>query len=315
MENSLVSSMEYDSSQSEDDPVFMQFRHNAKGAIEALKKAGRGVAIAALYHPDIGDIDLRWGNTSDNPRAKGLGLAKIIKWHPEALDDLQGFIEKMTIQQRHKNEIHLRDKANGRAGIKIDWDGKTGHWLVTAFVKPGRGVHAPKGSPAALDDASGLIPATPDNVDIFILGFEMNDVNAFDSASIVGVLAKMKLIAELVANKSAIELAGTGPLAAMKKAKLVARRVEIRRILGGYPSPTPSPEPVATENADIATLRKIAAGEYDGAGMDGLQSLYGRISEAVNELNDAGLLVVGTAEDAANSAITHWAELEEKING
>ncbi|MDR1708600.1 MAG: hypothetical protein LBS70_02650 [Candidatus Accumulibacter sp.] len=62
-----------------DEPVFTQFRHNAKGAIAALKEAGGGVAIAALCHPEIGDIDLRWGRTSDDPRAKGQGLAKIIQ--------------------------------------------------------------------------------------------------------------------------------------------------------------------------------------------------------------------------------------------
>lgn len=70
------------------------------------------------------------------------------------------------------------------------------------------------------------------------------------------------------------------------------------------------------ESAEVATLRKIAAGGMDGSGepLDVLKALYDDIAGAVNALNDAGLLT-GEAEDAANAAITHWAELEERLNG
>ena len=95
-----------DSANIDDEPVFTQFKHNAKGAIKTLSKEGRGVAVAALYHKEIGDIDLRWGETSDDARAKGSGLAKIIKWHPEVLNDLQGFISGLKIKQKHL-EQHL----------------------------------------------------------------------------------------------------------------------------------------------------------------------------------------------------------------
>jgi hypothetical protein len=159
-----------------DEPVFTQFKHNAKAAIKALSKEGRGVAVAALYHKEIGDIDLRWGETSDDARAKGSGLAKIIKWHPEVLSDLQGFISGLKIKQKHKNYIHL-SSANGKAGIKLDWEGKTGHWLVTAYVK-GKDVRASKSSPAVLDNTSELFLATPDNANDLIIGFECVEVNA-----------------------------------------------------------------------------------------------------------------------------------------
>jgi|GEM_PF-4814339 len=153
------------------EPVFTQYRHNAKGAIAALKKAGGGVAIAALYHPEIGDIDLRWGYTNEDGRSKGAGLAKIIRWHPEVLRDLQGFISSLRVHQTHrkKREIHLSDGRNARAGVKIEWDNRSNHWLVTAYIK---GVNASKGTPAALDTVYGLTTAPPYGVDDWIVGFE-----------------------------------------------------------------------------------------------------------------------------------------------
>ena len=40
-------------SKDNDEPVLTQFKHNPKGAIKALSKAGSGIAIAALYHPEM----------------------------------------------------------------------------------------------------------------------------------------------------------------------------------------------------------------------------------------------------------------------
>ncbi|VVE27082.1 hypothetical protein PCO31111_03457 [Pandoraea communis] len=161
----------------DDGPVFTQYRHNAKGAIAALMKAGGGVAIAALYHPEIGDIDLRWGYTSDDGRAHGAGLAKLIRWHPEVLNDLQGFISGLTVYQNHKRkgEIHLSDGKDARAGVKLTWNGRTGHWLATAYVK--KKASASKGTSAAMDDVFGPTTATPNNAGTQILGFETGGVN------------------------------------------------------------------------------------------------------------------------------------------
>ena len=39
-------------------PVFRQFRHDVKGAISKLRETKGGDAIAALHHPEVGDIDL-----------------------------------------------------------------------------------------------------------------------------------------------------------------------------------------------------------------------------------------------------------------
>lgn len=169
-----------DSAGEDDGPVFTQYRHNAKGAIAALKKAGGGVAIAALYHPEIGDIDLRWGYTSDNSRAHGAGLAKLIRWHSEVLNDLQGFISGLQIHQFHKKKgtVHLWDGKDARAAIRMEWNGQSRHWLLTAYMKLQKKASAPKSSSAALDGCLfGRNPATPNNAGVQILGFEAWAVN------------------------------------------------------------------------------------------------------------------------------------------
>jgi hypothetical protein len=47
----------------DEEPVFTQFRHNAKAAIAHLKRERKGIAAAAPHHPLVGDIDLVWGST------------------------------------------------------------------------------------------------------------------------------------------------------------------------------------------------------------------------------------------------------------
>jgi hypothetical protein len=63
----------------------------------------------------------------------------------------------------------------------MDWNGKTAHWLVTAYVreKKGKRANAPRGSSAALDDVFGPDSATPNNAGIQILGFEAGGVNGY----------------------------------------------------------------------------------------------------------------------------------------
>jgi len=161
-------------------PLYTQFRHNANAAVAFLRERGSGVAVAALFHAEVGDIDLVWGETSEDERNKGFGLAKLIRWHPEALHDLQGFISKLHVHQVHrkKGEIHLTDGKDLRAGIKLTWNGKTQHWLITAYDK--KNASGSRSTPAVLDKASGLTTASPDTAGNFILGFERPSVNEDD---------------------------------------------------------------------------------------------------------------------------------------
>jgi hypothetical protein len=79
--------------------IYREFYHDAAGAIAKLTEEQDGEAVAALYHPKVGDIDLVWGKAGDS-RNTGYGLAKIVQYHPEILPTLQKTLLKMHIKQR-----------------------------------------------------------------------------------------------------------------------------------------------------------------------------------------------------------------------
>lgn len=161
---------------------------------------------------------------------------------------------------------------------------------------------------------------------MFVENIDMTDASktAAASSAPLGVMERLDLIEELGEKKDSIGNLGEGPMAAMDRLDLVERCNEIRTLLGVGVSQAPAnrviinpvppeafPAPEVDEVDAVARLRDVAAGKRDGEGLD---EMYGIIREAAFSLNDSGLLV-GDAEDAANAAITHWAEMEERING
>lgn len=115
--------------------VFTEYRGDAQGAIARLTQEQSGDATAALSHPEIGDIDLVWGKAGTN-RHDGYGLAKLVRWHPEVLSDLQGLIGSMRVTQRSENRVHLESEDH-EASVRLQWDGQSKHWLLTAYQKRG----------------------------------------------------------------------------------------------------------------------------------------------------------------------------------
>lgn len=69
-------------------PIFDRFKGDAKNAIALLKLLESGEVSGALYHKDVGDIDLVWG-VEGTGKSDGYGLAKLLKYHPEVLDNIQ----------------------------------------------------------------------------------------------------------------------------------------------------------------------------------------------------------------------------------
>lgn len=116
-------------------PILTQFHHDAQGAIKALTELQDGEAVAALHHPEVGDIDLVWGK-APNESQEGYGLAKISIKHPEVLGDLQGFLNVLHKDAAHsgKNRIRLVNDA-GDAVVSLDWKGEQKVWLLTAYKK------------------------------------------------------------------------------------------------------------------------------------------------------------------------------------
>ncbi len=141
-------------------PVHEEFYHDAQGAVQKLLEDKSGDAIAALHHPDVGDIDLIYGNEGDVSRNNkgGYGLAKIAAKHPEVLNDLQGFIEGLKVKSRTDNRINLEDE-HGKAAVRLDLDGKTKNWLITAFRKDASPA-AERGTTDVTDRAEPVPPPT-----------------------------------------------------------------------------------------------------------------------------------------------------------
>lgn len=120
-------------------PIHEQFRHDARSAVARLVADQDGEAVAALHHPEVGDIDLVWGKAPSQGQ-EGYGLAKIAAKHPEVLGDLQGFLSRLSVdpQRSGTNRVRLRDKT-GQAVVRLDWERERKTWLLTAFEEKAGG--------------------------------------------------------------------------------------------------------------------------------------------------------------------------------
>ena len=116
-------------------PIHREFYHDVDGAIAKLTELQDGEAIAALHHPEVGNIDLVWGKEG-TAKSDGYGLAKLIKYHPEVLSDLQGLLLTLTKNEKRSTDRRIQlESKDHQDGIKLDWDGKQKTWLLTAFEK------------------------------------------------------------------------------------------------------------------------------------------------------------------------------------
>lgn len=124
-----------------------------------------------------------------------------------------------------------------------------------------------------------------------------------DQAEAVGMgpLEKLRLVRELKGIRTGIAGVGTGPAAALKKVKLAVRLKQIRTQLGATVAP----------NLHVQALADIAGGRSDSLS---LLAMWASMKDSVDSLEESSELT-GEAEALAHAAITHWARLEEKING
>ena len=120
--------------------IYDQFKGKPQEAIDFLTRKKGGEAIGALHHKEVGDIDLVWGEEGTG-KSDGYGLAKLVKYHPEVLRDLQGILDTMTVKQRGANRIRLHSQSH-EAAVSLDYYGKEKKWLLTAYEK---------GNPTAID--------------------------------------------------------------------------------------------------------------------------------------------------------------------
>ncbi len=117
--------------------VFASFRGKAKAALEYLSRLKSGQAKGVFYRPEIGEIDLVWG---DAPTAySGKGLAHIDRKHVQTLGDFSSMEEAIEViddvikngaftEQNARTAVF--DKDNYRVVVARD---EAGNWVLTAF--------------------------------------------------------------------------------------------------------------------------------------------------------------------------------------
>lgn len=285
-------------------PVFVEYKNDPEGAIRRLLKEKTGDARAVWERADLGQIDLIYGNS------KG-GLAHIEIKHPEIISLIPSLLKNgKLLRKTGSQKVYLVSNRSPAdvVVIALDWHGTAKTWIVTSYVDV-QGLFTGElktMNTESLDSAlveilragQGTIKSLGDD----LIGVKPTLDDAGPVPDVAATMARMKLTGELGSLRKQIAALGTGAGDMLARIWLVSRSNQIRKELGVGSKPA--------ENPHVATLRAVAAGQHDTRG---LPELLGLIQEAVNGLDEAGLLT-GDADGVANEAITHWAELEERLS-
>lgn len=119
--------------------IFAAFRGQAKAAWQYLSALKSGQARGVFYRPEIGEIDLVWGE-APTPFS-GKGLAHIDRKHVKTLGDFASMEEAIgVIDDVVRNGGFKEDKANTLAIEKDNYRvviarNEAGNWVLTAFDK------------------------------------------------------------------------------------------------------------------------------------------------------------------------------------
>ncbi len=112
---------------------YAEFYRDGTGAVKKLMAQKQGQVAGAFYREELGDITLAWGEAGTG-KSDGWGLAKIVKYHPEVLDNLSELVEKSPIVKESDNR-YLLDTPTHFLAIRKEFDGQKENWLLTAFEK------------------------------------------------------------------------------------------------------------------------------------------------------------------------------------
>ncbi|MFY4690946.1 hypothetical protein ACOTVD_07885 [Campylobacter jejuni] len=113
---------------------YAELYHDGERAIKKLIQEKQGQVAGAFHRKDLGDIDLVWGEVTDEIKHKGYGLAHIIDKHPDLdLKLISEIIKNGKLIKDNKGRIRIQFD-NKVVGIKDNWKGdKTNAWIVTSY--------------------------------------------------------------------------------------------------------------------------------------------------------------------------------------
>ena len=113
--------------------IHKKYERKEQEAVNFLIKQQEGEVPNALYHSEIGWVDLVWGYTGSK-RSDGYGLSKIIKYHPSVVNNLANLFKELKITQHSKNRYKLENDKYF-AAVSLVWFENKKTWLLTLFEK------------------------------------------------------------------------------------------------------------------------------------------------------------------------------------
>ena len=100
-------------------------------AVRFLLQIKTGEVRGAFVRPDIGEIDLVWGQSGED----GYGLAKISEKHPEAILTLSHSIATGTVVKSLPDRKIIISNENGKKSvIDLRYKDRSKTWLVTSYI-------------------------------------------------------------------------------------------------------------------------------------------------------------------------------------
>lgn len=126
-----------------------------RDAVARLQDLQDGEIPGALFHPEVGEIDVVWG-VPESRRKRGAGLVKILDKHPEVVADLPAIVNQLDVVKRTENRMQLENERY-KAAVRLEYDGEQKTWLLTAFEKRQWREGRTESRPA--EGASGSAPA------------------------------------------------------------------------------------------------------------------------------------------------------------
>ncbi|MDR2240062.1 MAG: hypothetical protein LBE33_06415 [Zoogloeaceae bacterium] len=116
-------------------PVYGNLAGDPKNAVAHLLRTGTGEVPGGVSHAQVGQpISLVYGKPGTGA-SDGYGVSKLERFHPEALEDLQGLLDELRVDPSKSgaNRLILNNAADDRGVVSLDWQGDPRTWLLTAF--------------------------------------------------------------------------------------------------------------------------------------------------------------------------------------
>lgn len=113
--------------------IHSKYERKGQKAVDFLVRKKEGEVPNAIYHSEIGWIDLVWG-IPGTQKGDGYGLSKIVKYHKSVLPKLAVTIQELRIISNTVNRIKLENDQYTAVVSKVFFENQK-TWLLTFFEK------------------------------------------------------------------------------------------------------------------------------------------------------------------------------------